>query len=167
MPARSGTPISLSTYPKALRLYRNEHYESSFRGTHTANITNLPTLSQGREQLCKQYFKKLLKEKESHKLHKLLPSVRQIPCEIRSINKHPLVNARTSRYFNTFIPWASIFLFFVLRPLRHFKDWPDIKLKYLLSIFLFPMGRFIFPNSTKWRTFSIKHVKKCKMSILF
>ncbi len=50
----------------------------------------------------------------------------------------------------------SIFLFFVFtRPLRLNKNWSDIKLKYQLSII-----RFIFQKSTKWRTFSIKHVNK-------
>ncbi len=68
------------------------------------HITDLPTLSQRREQLCKEYFKKL--QNESHKLHNLLPRVRQVPCDIRSINKYPLVNARISRYFNSFIPWC-------------------------------------------------------------
>ncbi len=30
----------------------------------------------------------------------------------------------------------------------------------MIYFFLFPMMRFIFPKSTKWRTFSMKHVKK-------
>ncbi len=58
------------------------------------HITDLPMLSQRREQLCKEYLKKL--QNESHKLHNLLPNVRQVPYDIRSINKYPLVNARTS-----------------------------------------------------------------------
>ncbi len=66
------------------------------------HITDLPTLNQRREQLCKEYFKKL--QNESHKLYNLLPNVRQVPYGIRSINKYPLVNARTSRYFHSFIP---------------------------------------------------------------
>ncbi len=68
------------------------------------HITDLPTLSQRREQLCIEYFKKL--QNESHKLHNILPNVRQVPHDIRSINKYPLVNARTSRYFTSFIPWC-------------------------------------------------------------
>ncbi len=40
---------------------------------------------------------------------------------------------------------ASIFfLFFVLRPLRPNKNWPDIKLKYLLCIFYFWQGDLCF-----------------------
>ncbi len=68
------------------------------------HITNLPTLNERREQLCKEYFKKL--QNESHKLHNLLPNVRQVPYGIRSINKYPLVNTWTSRYFNSFILWC-------------------------------------------------------------
>ncbi len=33
--------------------------------------------------------------------HNLLKSVSQVPYEIRSSNKYPLVSARTSRYFLT------------------------------------------------------------------
>ncbi len=58
-----------------------------------------------REQLCREYFKKL--QNESHKLHNLLSNVRQVPYGIRSINKYPLVNARTNRYFNSFNPSQS------------------------------------------------------------
>ncbi len=41
------------------------------------------------------------------------------------------------------------------------------KIKIPIIYFLFPMGRFILPKSMTWRTFSIKHLKKWKMSILF
>ncbi len=41
------------------------------------------------------------------------------------------------------------------------------KIKIPIMYFLFPMGRFIFPKSSKWRTFSIKHVKTGKCHFIF
>ncbi len=61
----------------------------------------------------------------------------------------------------------AFFLFFVLRPLRSCKKLTRHKIKVPIIYFIFPMGRFIFPKSTKWRTFSIGHVKKWKMLVLF
>ena len=69
-------------------------------------IDNLkvPRLSDRREKLCRDYFEQV--RKESHKLHALLPNVRQVPYEIRSCNTYARPTVRTSRYGNSFIPWC-------------------------------------------------------------
>ena len=54
---------------------------------------------------------------------------------------------------------ARIFLVFVLRPLRPFKNWPDIKLKYILSIFYFRCGDLYFQ---KVRNYGELFYKTCK-----
>ncbi len=55
---------------------------------------------------------------------------------------------------------ARIFLFFVLRPLRPNKNWPDIKLKYLLSIFFISDGEIYFSKKYEMANFFYKTCKK-------
>ncbi len=65
---------------------------------------NLNTLAQRRAMICGQCFNKI--KSSSHKLHELLPQVRQLGHDIRSHNVCPLIKARTNRYSESFIPWS-------------------------------------------------------------
>ena len=42
----------------------------------------------------------------NHKLHHLLPDVRNVSYLLRSRTEYPLVRARTNRYMNSLIPWC-------------------------------------------------------------
>ena len=51
-------------------------------------MVNIPTLNDRRTDLCKVYFNKV--RHDHHKLHKLLPSARDVPYALRSYNELPI-----------------------------------------------------------------------------
>ena len=65
----------------------------------------LPMLNERRYTLCKNYFRECM---EFHT--KLLPCKRLINHDLRTINPYPVPKCRTSRYQNSFIPWALRYL---------------------------------------------------------
>ena len=67
---------------------------------------NLSTLADRRASICSTLFRQITCQ--SHVLHYLLPAQRdaKIASRLRSTNKYPTVRARTSRYKNSFIPYA-------------------------------------------------------------
>jgi len=69
-------------------------------------MVNIPTLNNRRNDLCKAYFNQM--RHDNHKLHKLLPSARDVPYSLRSCNELPIPRARTNRYNNSLIPWGLL-----------------------------------------------------------
>ena len=72
--------------------------------TEALHETKLCILKDRRFQLCSSFFTKL--EHPSHKLHKLLPTERDIRYNIRNSKKYPLPKVKTNRAKNTFINWC-------------------------------------------------------------
>ncbi len=67
-------------------------------------ITKLPTLAQRRDNLCHEHFQKM--QKESHRLHHLLPNVRNVSYDLCSNQKYPIPKVRISHFKNLYIPWC-------------------------------------------------------------
>ena len=65
---------------------------------------NVQTLADRRHDICVNYFNKM--KNPNHKLHHLLPDVRNVSYLLRSRTEYPLVRARTNRYMNSLIPWC-------------------------------------------------------------
>ena len=65
---------------------------------------NVQTLADRRHDICVNYFNKM--KNPNHKLHHLLPDVRNVSYLLRSRTQYPLVRARTNRYMNSLIPWC-------------------------------------------------------------
>ena len=66
--------------------------------------SEIPLLSQRRNDLCKSYFKKLLNPE--NKLNELIPNKRKDlrTYELRNNQHFNLINCKTTRFHNTFIP---------------------------------------------------------------
>ncbi len=62
---------------------------------------------------------------------------------------------------------ATIFFIFRFASPLPYKTWPDTTLKYLLSIFLFPMRRFIFSKQYEITKFFYKKSKKSRKYQLY
>ena len=69
---------------------------------------NLSTLADRRASICSTLFRQITCE--SHVHHYLLQAQRdaEIASRLRSTNKYPTVRARTSRYKNSFVPYALL-----------------------------------------------------------
>ena len=65
---------------------------------------NVQTLADRRHDICVNYFNKM--KNPNHKLHHLLPDVRNVSYLLRSRTEYPLVRARTNRHMNSLIPWC-------------------------------------------------------------
>lgn len=84
---------------RALRaIYPGLSYDSALE---TVGSTSLCTR---RTSLCRNYFDAMKVEK--HKLNHLLPEPRTMQYALRSPNKYPTIKCRTSRFKNSFLPWA-------------------------------------------------------------
>ena len=64
--------------------------------------SNMPTLFDRREELCKKYFTGL--KRQDHKLHHLLPPSRNVPYPLRDAAPLVLPKIKTQRYFNSLVP---------------------------------------------------------------
>ena len=69
-------------------------------------LTNLPSLKERRDSLCKKYFQNIMET--THRLNYLLPCQRCNQYDVRRFNKYPLPEIRTNRYRNSLIPWDCI-----------------------------------------------------------
>ena len=77
----------------------------TFRNVLEAIVTaGIPTLADRRETLCRTLFAK--RQKHNHKLHHLLPPVRETTHSMRSNCKCTVPRCRTERFKNSFIPYA-------------------------------------------------------------
>ena len=65
---------------------------------------NIPTLKERRDTLCKKLFNEM--KKEDHKLHALLPEVRDRRYATRRAYDYPLPKCHTERYKMSFIPYC-------------------------------------------------------------
>ena len=67
----------------------------------------IPLLSDKRRELCESLFRQIARDK-SHVLHYLLPAKRDshITDRLRSAKTYPSFHVRTSRFQNSFIPYA-------------------------------------------------------------
>jgi len=79
----------------------NTSYDSACR------TLEIPLLSDKRRELCESLFRQIAHD-ESHVLHYLLPAKRDshITDRLRSAKTYPSFHVRTSRFQNSFIPYA-------------------------------------------------------------
>ena len=70
--------------------------------------SEIPLLSQRRNDLCESYFKKLLNPK--NKLNEFIPNKREDSrtYELRNNQHLSLINCRSTRFRNTFIPSSIV-----------------------------------------------------------
>ena len=67
-------------------------------------ISELPTLKDRRRDLCKKLFLEM--QSSSHKLHHLLPPMRDNRERLRSEAKYPVPKVHTDRAKNCFVNWC-------------------------------------------------------------
>ena len=72
--------------------------------TEAITTANLPTLSDRREKLCRTLF--ISMQQSTHKLHHLLPPLRETPYTTRNTRTDCVPRCRTARFQNSFIPYA-------------------------------------------------------------
>ena len=65
---------------------------------------NIPTLAERRLSICKAFFVKMQNPKD--KLHKMLPPIKENVPNTRHSVQYSLPRTRTSRYKNSFLPFA-------------------------------------------------------------
>ena len=70
---------------------------------------NLSTLHERRERQCEKMFKSMVND--SHKLHDLLPTPRNVVHDLRHKKPYELVKAKTQRFYNSYVPYC----------IRHFQ----------------------------------------------
>ena len=68
------------------------------------NHIGITTLKERRDFICRRYYINM--QKESHKLHYLLPEERNVQYNLRPGNRYPLLVTWTNRYRNSLIPWG-------------------------------------------------------------
>ena len=68
------------------------------------NNVGIKSLHIRRIEICKKYFSSI--KSQNHKLHKLLPKPRVIQYDLRTSSQYEAIKCRTSRYQNSFLPWA-------------------------------------------------------------
>ena len=72
--------------------------------TEALSTLCVDTLKQRRDHACKKLFQDM--QKSDHKLHHLLPSLRDTPYDLRSNERYPRLKAKTDRYRKSFLPFA-------------------------------------------------------------
>jgi hypothetical protein len=65
----------------------------------------ISTLFDRREQQCKKLFNCMTND--THKLHDLLPSPRNLPHDLRHKKPYELVKAKTQRFYNSYVPYCT------------------------------------------------------------
>ena len=62
------------------------------------------SLHERRTNICQKYFNNM--KKREHRLNHLLPEPRSTQYNLRTMNELPVIKCRTSRFQNSFLPWA-------------------------------------------------------------
>ena len=78
-----------------------------YPGLHYDDILDevgITPLRNRRINICQKYFNDM--KKSDHRLNHLLPEPRDIQHDLRHNNHFPVIRCRTSRYQNSFLPWA-------------------------------------------------------------
>ena len=99
---------NLPTYlSDSIEIIQKRALRGIFPGMSYIDILNhidITTLKERRDFICRRYFINM--QKESHKLHYLLPDERNAQYNLRPGNRYPLPVTRTNRYRNSLIPWG-------------------------------------------------------------
>ena len=67
-------------------------------------LANIQTLKERREKQCQQLFEKI--KDSNHKLHDLLPEIRNVPYQLRVSNDYPVPKCNSERYSKSFFPYC-------------------------------------------------------------
>ena len=104
-------PVWHTNLPKylsdSIEMIQKRAVRGIFPGMSYIDILNhigITTLKERRDFICRRYFINM--QKESHKLHYLLPDERNVQYNLRPGNRYPLPVTRTNRYRNSLIPWG-------------------------------------------------------------